>query len=188
MLKVTRAWTPEPKKVARTKIPIWDRGIEDILKNLQTSIDEATGRYHTEGGAYDKPKASKCWTVLAKMVNPQKPKGLENELCSIGIKATTRKLKILEVKDLETDKPIKVDSTEIAGMALRDQLMDFKLAIEKVRRNSVFGEALYEELKLSYQPPNARDKYEFDEEAQIWKLNAVEQAKKDAAAKKKKKK
>ena len=167
MLKVTRAWTPPPKKVARQKIPVWERGKEDLLKNLETSITEATGRYHTPGGAYDKAKASKCWTVLARKADPAKERGIENELCSIGIKATTRKLKILGVKD-EKGEWGYTDSTEIEGLALRDQLTDFKQAIEKVTRNSAFGQVLYEELKTSYQPPNAREDYEFDEEAQVW--------------------
>ena len=80
VFKITRARKAPEKKIPKAQLSVWDRGLEDLLANIEVSITEATGRYHTEEGAYAKPKASKCWRV--KSVTPP----LITDLLSRGLR------------------------------------------------------------------------------------------------------
>ena len=161
VFEISRAWTPPEKKTPKAQMSIWDRGIEDLLANVEISITQATGRYQ-DGEPYAKPKASKCWRVLPKMANPAKPRGLENELCAIYLKAGGVKLPILKKKGAI------VTETEVVGMALRDQLVDIKTGLEKIKRNSGAGKDLFEALKAAYKPKKDAKDYKFDAKSERW--------------------
>ena len=106
VFKITRARKAPEKKISKAQLSVWDRGLEDLLANIEISITEATGRYHTEGGAYAKPKASKCWRVKSSSAK----KSLKEEVCIVGLKAGGVKLAVLEkgkgiASEVEVDSP-----------------------------------------------------------------------------------
>ena len=96
------------------------------------------------------------------MANPAKPRGLENELCAIYLKAGGVKLPILKKKGAI------VTETEVVGMALRDQLVDIKTGLEKIKRNSGAGKDLFEALKAAYKPKKDAKDYKFDAKTERW--------------------
>ena len=158
VFKITRARKAPEKKTPKAQLSIWDRGLEDLLANIEISITEATGRYHTEGGAYAKPKASKCWRVKSSSAK----KSLTEEVCIVGLKAGGAKLAILE-KDKGIVSEVEVDSPD-----LRDQLVDLKHGLEKIKRNSGAGKDLFEALKAAYKPKKDAKDYKFDAKSERW--------------------
>jgi hypothetical protein len=158
VFKITRARKAPEKKIPKAEMSVWDRGLEDLLANIEVSITEATGRYHTEGGAYAKPKASKCWRVKSSSAK----KSLKEEVCIVGLKAGGVKLAVLE-KGKGIASEVEVDSPD-----LRDQLVDLKQGLEKIKRNTGAGKDLFEALKAAYKPKKDSSDYKFDAKSERW--------------------
>ena len=170
---------PQPKS-SRARMPIWERGIADITDNLDLSIAEATGRYHTEGGAAapnnpikdtkDNPRtqafASKNWRVSKKRANPSKEASLDNEVCIISIKAGGTKLPVLEDNKGNTVTDVEVNSVNLVEELhdLRAWIQDLKEA-PKTRKDK---KELHETLKAAYKPKKDASKYSYNADSDKW--------------------
>ena len=68
---------------------------------------------------------------------------------------------------LEKDKGI-ASEVEVDSPDLRDQLVDIKQGLEKIKRNTGAGKDLFEALKAAYKPKKDALSYRFDAKSERW--------------------
>jgi hypothetical protein len=163
--------TAKPKQNTR---PIWERGVEDILENIDKSRVEANGRY-VQRQPDPKSYASKCWKIF----RSKKYKGVQDEEVLVMVKCAGRNLKVLTSETQgERASEIKIHNSEL--LSTIDAVREFLMSLDAGSKTSKDRKEWHEEMKLAYKPKNHHPhfksvdhEWEYNKSKDIWQYTST---------------
>jgi len=168
-LVVGKAIVRKKAQPKQNTIPIWERGVADILENMAKSRIEADGRYHKK---LPDPKsyASKCWSIF----RSKKYKGVQDEEVLVKVKCAGRNLKVLTSETQgERTAEIKIHNSDL--LSTLDMIVDFVKSLDNGSKSAKDRKEWHEEMKLAYKPknhhPHFKDvdaEWEYNKQKDIW--------------------